>query len=103
MVLCGQTSSLSWPLGYTKSAEEAFTVLGDATLPMTERARLGRQMLQMTDTPSNISAMLNLPVRLSLVYLRTVLNVMLSGYRKPSLGGRNPERRQLSFRGSLPK
>ena len=24
---------------------------------------------------------------------------MLSGYRKPSLGGPNPERRQLSFRG----
>ena len=37
-----------------KAGEEAFKVLGDATLPMTERARVGRQMLQMADTPSKI-------------------------------------------------
>ncbi len=44
--------------------------------------------------------MLNQPVRLSLVYLRIVLNVtLISGSRNPSLGGPNPEKRQLSFRG----
>ena len=79
------------------AVEEAFKVLSDATSPMTERARVGRQMLEMADTPSKIIDNAQFAGK---IYLRTLLNLtLISGYRKPSLGGPNPEKRQLSFRG----
>ena len=37
-----------------RAVEEAYKVLSDARLPMTERARMGRELLQMADTPSKI-------------------------------------------------
>jgi CRISPR/Cas system-associated protein Cas10 (large subunit of type III CRISPR-Cas system) len=69
---------------------------------MTERARVGRQILEMADTPSKIidNAQFAGKTQSSIFENITKSNSdMRSSYRKPSLGGPNPERRQLSFRG----
>ena len=79
-----------------RAVEEACKVLGDATSPMTERARVGRQMLEMADTPSKIIDNAQFAGKTQSSIFE---NITKSGYRKPRLGGPDPERRQLSFRG----